>query len=141
MTTTGESIRAPDQESVRVSEIQDTNPAAVDSARDAAVSKVPKWRAHLTAGEIRDIDGFDVQIRALSRQRKDLAYRRQMALDRWDRAAANELRARIMALDRRRRQTRTERQLIVNRGTARQRKKERRCLSTEPHPTTSSPTR
>lgn len=139
--TTGESIRAQDQEAVRLSADEDASAAAFDGASDPTVSQVPEWRRHLTSEEARDLDGFTIQIDALTRQRKDLASRRRAAIDRWDRATAQELRSRIGVIDRQRRQARAERQLIVNRGTARKRKKDKQCLSTERRQTTSSPTR
>lgn len=140
--TTGESIRAQDQAQVRVREDAempaDDHAAAIDGARDASGDQVPGWRDFLTQEEAKNVASYDVQIGSLTRQRRELADRRKSAIDRWDRKTAQELRDRINALDRLRRATASDRQLIVNRGTARKRKKERQCRSTAQHQTVSS---
>lgn len=142
--TTGESIRGQDQASVRVREAPevpaDDRATTVDGARDAAATKVPGWRDFITAEEAKNVASYDVQIGSLTRQRQELASRRKAAIDRWDRKTAQELRDRINALDRLRRATASDRQLIVNRGTARKRKQDRQCRSTAQRQTKSSPT-
>lgn len=77
------------------------------------------WEPYLNPEELAKVLAFETTIKGLREKRRELARQKHNALEVWDRRAAAEFSERIASLDRHKRALCAERQVIVNRGSAR----------------------